>query len=118
MKKKKEESTHQDVLEDLFFEDFLQDNLLVSNDYSLDSNGNSILTVGFEDPDNRGKKSLSGFILFTFDPAGRLSSLEVATRKGKKDWQVATTEKFIDFTARFGTDSPPPVKASKKKGTN
>lgn len=109
MKKQRslEEMTHQDLIEALIFDENIQDNLYVSNDYAPDEYGNNIISMGFEEQGKRRKKGLAGFILFAFNPKGRLVSIEVAIRKrGNKEWQLASSEKLIDFESRYGTDMP------------
>jgi hypothetical protein len=113
MKKQKalEELTHQDIVEGLINDENIQDNLLVSNDYSLDRHGNSLITLGFENFSTK-KRKLAGFVLFSFNIKGRLIGLEVAVKKGKS-WEIASSEKFIDFTGSHGSD-----KINVKKGNN
>ena len=116
MKKQKalEEMTHQDLIEALVFDENIQDNLYVANDYAPDKYGNNLITIGFEGPERRKKKGLSGFILLAFNPKGRLVHIEVATRQApNKEWQLASSEKLLDFSARFGTDEP--IIKSKKR---
>lgn len=117
MKKQREleDMTHQDLIEALIFDENIQDNLYVSNDYSPDKHGNNLITIGFEQEGVKRKKGLAGFILFTFNAKGRLVNMEVAVRKKGKDWEIASSEKLVDFTARFGTDIIKTVKRKKNE---
>lgn len=118
MKKQKEleDMTHQDLIEALIFDENIQDNLYVSNDYAPDKHGNSLITLGFEEGGTRKKKALAGFILLTFNPKGRMIGMEIAIRKKGKDWEIASSEKLVDFTARFGSDILKTAKERKKNG--
>jgi len=116
MKKQKalEDMTHQDLIEALIYDENIQDNLHVANDYAPDKYGNTLISVGFEEPGLKKKKSLAGFILFSFNPKGRLINLEVAIKKGK-DVEIASSERLMDFTARFGDDVLNTALSGKKK---
>lgn len=106
MKKQKalEDMTHQDIVEALVFDENIQDNLYVSNEYAPDKYGNHLVTIGFEESTTSKKKRRpAGFVLFTFNAKGRMVNMEVAIRKSGK-WIMASSEKMIDFTARFGND--------------
>lgn len=90
--------THQDLIEALASDENISDNVTVSDDYAPDKFGNSLLTMSFEGVSSGKIKAANGLILFTFSPQGRLVALEIATcKKGKKDWQIASSEKFADF---------------------
>jgi len=102
-----EELTHLDLLELLIYDENIQDNLSVSNDYEPDQYGNSMITIGFEGvPNNRKKTQTNAMILLTFNKEGRMVSVEVATReRGSRKWQVATSEKLLDMKTRFGVET-------------
>jgi len=119
MKKQKalEDMTHQDLVEALIADDNISDNLYVSDDYSADRHGNRLITMGFEESRIKKKKTPAGFILFTFNPKGRLVNLELAIRKHGKEWVIASSEKLVDFTARFGNDILDSGKTKKKNGS-
>lgn len=104
MKKQKalEDMTHQDLIEALVFDENISDNVLVSDDYALDKYGNSLITINLEGVMSEKKKAMNGLLLLTFNSQGRMISMEVATcKKGKKNWQIATSDKFVDFTQDF-----------------
>ena len=102
-----DELTHLDLLELLIYDENIQDNLNVSNDYEHDQYGNSMITIGFEGvPNSRKKTQTNAMILLTFNKEGRMVSMEIATReKGSRKWQVATSEKLIDMKTRFGIET-------------
>jgi hypothetical protein len=118
MKKQKalEDMTHQDLIEALIFDENIQDNLYVANDYAPDKHGNSLITIGFEEPGTKKKRGLAGFILFSFNPKGRMINLEVAVRKGGKEWEIASSGKLVDFAARFGDNLLNAAISGKKQG--
>ena len=101
-----DELTHLDLTELLIYDENIQDNLNVSNDYDLDQYGNSMVTIGFEGvPNNKKKTQTKAMVLLTFNKEGRMVSMEVATReKGSRKWQIATSEKLIDMKTRFGIE--------------
>jgi len=105
MKKEKalDDMTHLDLIEGLVSDENISDNIDVSDDYPPDKHGNSLITMSFEGASQDGKKKgVNGIVVFTFSPQGRMLSVEVATcKKGKKDWQIATSEKFVDFSQEF-----------------
>lgn len=104
MKKEKalEDMTHLDLVEGLVSDENIADNIDVSDDYPPDKHGNSIITMSFEGAQTGKKKGVNGIVVFTFSPQGRMISVEIATcKKGKKDWQIAISEKFVDFTEDF-----------------
>lgn len=100
MKKQKalEDMTHLDLVAALLTDENISDNVEVSDDYAPDKFGNNLVTVSFEGVAHGKKKGVNGLLLFTFNPQGRLVSLELATcQKDKKNWQIAASEKFVDF---------------------
>lgn len=104
MKKEKalEDMTHLDLVEGLVSDENIADNIDVSDDYPPDKHGNSLVTLSFEGAKDGNKKGTNGIVVLTFSPQGRMLSIEVATcKKGKKDWQIATSEKFVDFSQEF-----------------
>ena len=119
MKKQKniEDLTYLDLIEALIYDENIQDNLNVSNDYEPDEHDNSIVTIAFEGPTVKRKKGTACLIIFTFNRRGRMVGVEVATRKkGDRHWQVASSEKMVDFTSRYGSDTFNLNVDSKKKG--
>ena len=117
MKKQKalEDMTHQDLIEALIYDENIQDNLYVSDDYAPDKHGNNLITIGFEETGKK-KRGPAGFILLTFNSKGRMVSMEVAIRKNGREWIIASSEKLVDFTARFGNDILKSVREKKKNG--
>jgi hypothetical protein len=110
-----EDMSSQDLIEALIYDEYVQDNVHACNDYALDKHGNSLISIGYESPADRGKKKAASLILFSFDIEGRLVGIETAVRpEGKSDWCVSVSEKFVDFTPRFHSD--PPKKGKKKRG--
>lgn len=119
MKKQKslEDLTHQDLIEGLIYDENIQDNINVSNDYAEDQYGNNLVTMYFEGKGTKRKKGNVCLILFTFNRKGRLIGIETAMRaKGERNWQVATSQEFADFTARFGSDAFNAALDRKKRG--
>lgn len=103
--------THQDLIEALIYDENIEDNLNVSNDYAPDGHGNNMVTIGFDGPPSKKKRGTSCVILFVFNKKGRLVSLEVANKiKGDRSWQVAASEPLVDFSVRYGTDGVVPKK--------
>jgi hypothetical protein len=105
MKKEKalEDLTHKELFETIIYDENIQDNMHVSNDYSLDKYGNSLITMGFQGVGIGKKKGTHAMIIFSFNTRGRMVNMEIATREvGQRKWQVASSEKFVDFTARYG----------------
>jgi hypothetical protein len=108
--------THKQLFEHLISDENIQDNIDVSDDYENTKNGNSIITMGFEGTGTAKKKGTHCVILLEFDKDGRLFCMEVATRKkGEKNWQVASSEKFVDFKPRLGNDA---IQLSDRKKLN
>lgn len=104
MKKQKalEDMTHLDLVEGLVSDENISDNVDVSDDYPPDKHGNSMITLSFEGTEEQKNKGANGIVVFTFNPQGRMVSMEIATcKKGKKDWQIATSDKFVDFSENF-----------------
>lgn len=100
MKKQKalEDMTHLDLVAALVLDENISDNIEVSDDYAPDKHGNNLVTLSFDGAIVDKKKGAKGLLLLTFNPQGRLVAMEIATCKhGKKDWQIASSEKFIDF---------------------
>lgn len=95
--------THLELFEALIYDENVQDNLSVSNDYEPDKYGNNIITMGFEGTANNSKRTqTNAMILFTFNKEGRMISMEIAVReRGQRKWQIATSDKFIDMKSRF-----------------
>lgn len=91
--------THEQLFLKLINDENIYDNLEVSDDYIKDKWGNSLITVGFESPS--GKKPVEALLMLVFNIKGRLINMEVSTReKGKKKWQIATSENLINFTLK------------------
>jgi hypothetical protein len=102
MSKKPEDLTHKELLENLIYDENIQDNMHVSNDYADDEYGNSLITMGFEGKKSAKTKGTHAMILFTFNREGRMVNMEIATREiGQRKWQVASSEVFVDFKPRF-----------------
>lgn len=98
-----EDMTHQDLVEALIYDENIQDNMHVSNDYATDEYGNSMITIGFEGVEKNKHKGTNAMILLTFNKSGRLITMEVATApRNQHRWQVAISEKFVDMKPRFG----------------
>jgi hypothetical protein len=109
MKKPKtlEDATHLELFEQLIYDENIQDNLTVSNNYAEDEHGNSIITMGFEGLESKEKGVLktNAVLLFNFNQKGRLVGVEVATKEHKYgDWHVAVSEIFMDMKTRFGIE--------------
>ena len=107
MKKQKalEDMTHKDLFEGLIYDENIQDNMHVSNDYAEDKYGNTVITMGFEGTGGRKNFPANAIMLFSFNKRGRLVSVEVAMRKkGDQFWYIASSERFVDMKARFGSD--------------
>jgi len=97
-----EDLTHLDLIEGLVSDENISDNIDVSDDYPPDKHGNSMVTMSFEGTEEQKKTGVNGIIVFTFNPQGRMVGVEVATcKKGKKDWQIATSQKFMNFQENF-----------------
>lgn len=108
MKKQKalDDMTHQDLFEALIYDENIQDNMHVSNDYELDEYGNNLITIGFEGVDRPKQKGTNAMVLLTFNKKGRLVTIEVATMiRGQHKWQVAVSERFVDMKPRFSVKS-------------
>ena len=102
MKKKKSEITHQEIIEELIFDENIQDNMHVSNDYAPDDYGNQTITMGFTSMPNGRKKSTSALIVFSFNEKGRLVGMQVATKKkGERNWHMAISDVFMDFVSKL-----------------
>jgi hypothetical protein len=100
--KKVEDLTHLDIFNLLIYDENIQDNLSVSNDYDEDEHGNNVITIGFEGVPDENKISTNGMVLLMFNREGRLINMEMATKEKKaKKWQVAVSEKFVDMKSRF-----------------
>jgi hypothetical protein len=90
--------THRELLDKLFNDQDIYENIDVSDNYEADSRGNTTIVFGFETPVVKRKKSVKAIVIFTFNKKGRLIQVEVGThKKGERDWQVATSQKFINF---------------------
>lgn len=90
--------THKKLIESLINDENVYDNIDVCDSYEEDKYGNSIVTMSFDGVDHDNKKGANGIVIFLFNKKGRLVSLELATcRKGKKTWQVAASNKFVNF---------------------
>lgn len=112
----KKQVTHKQLFEHLISDENIQDNMDVSDDYEPTKNGNSIMTLSFAGVGTARKKGTNCIILMEFNPEGRMVCMEVATRKvGERSWQVASSEKFVDFKPRFGNDE---IQLSDRKKLN
>jgi hypothetical protein len=101
----KKEITHKMLLEHLVRDENIADNIEVSEDYDTMENGNTLITMGFQGVSSTRKKGTRCIVLFEFTKEGRLACVEVATKKTKeRHWQVASSEKFVDFKPRYGND--------------
>ena len=103
MKKKKEDKiSHQEIIEELIFDENIQDNMHVANDYEPDEYGNHTITMGFTSTPNGKKKSSYALVVFSFNDKGRLVGMQVATKKkGERHWHTAISDVFMDFAARL-----------------
>ncbi len=90
--------THKQLFLKLISDENIFENIDVSDDYEKDEWGNGVITMAFESPKGKKKKPVRAFLVFMFNAKGRLINVEVATKeRGQKDWQVATSEHFINF---------------------
>jgi hypothetical protein len=90
--------THKELIEKLIYDENIADNIDVCDSYEEDKYGNSIVTMSFEGVDSGKKKGVNGMLVLLFNKKGRMVGMEMATcKKGKKDWQVAISEKFINL---------------------
>ena len=90
--------THKELFDKLIYDENISDNVDVRADYEPDEYGNSIVTFSLESPDVGRKKGISGMLILLFNTNGRMVSMEIATsQKDKKKWQIAASEKFINF---------------------
>jgi len=90
--------THRELLDKLFNDQDIYENIYVSDDYTPNDRGDTTIAFGFETPAVKRKKSVKAIVVFTFNKNGRLIQMEVGThKKGDKNWQVATSPKFINF---------------------
>lgn len=91
--------SHKELIEKLINDENIADNIDVCDGYEPDKYGNSIVTMSFEGVDiSKRKKGVNGMLIFLFNKKGRMVSLEIATcKKGKKDWQIAASQKFTNF---------------------
>lgn len=91
--------THKELFEKLIYDENISDNIDVQDGYEPDKYGNSIITLSFEGVDfSKRKKGVNGMLILLFNKKGRMVSMEMATcKKGKKDWQIAASEKFANF---------------------
>lgn len=97
--------THQQLFEELIYDENIQDNITVSNNYEEDELGNSIITMGFVGVGTKRKKGSQGFVVFTFNKKGRMVNMEIATKEASaRKWQIAISEVFVDMTPRFGDE--------------
>lgn len=106
MKKKKqkalEDMSHQDLFEALIYDENIQDNMHVANDYGKDEYGNSIITMSFEEKEKKSDKTPKAIMIFSFNRPGRLVKIEVATKvKNKRAWNVVRSENFVDFSPKY-----------------
>lgn len=117
MKKQKSlsEMSDLDLVEALIYDENIQDNLNVSNDYEEDEYGNTRVSISFEKMPIKRKRGDACIMLFVFNKGGRLVGIEAATRlKGDRAWQVVISDPFMDFSTRFSNDEPPRFKKKKK----
>lgn len=101
----KREVTHKKLFEHFIQDENIQDNMNVSDDYGPAENGNTIITMGYEGVGTSRKKGTNCVIVLEFNKEERLVGMEVATRKiGERNWQIAVSDKFVDFKPRYGTE--------------
>lgn len=97
--------THEQLFLKLLSDENIYENIDISDDYEKDKYGNSMITMAFESPGTKKKKAVKGFLVFVFNAKGRLVNMEVATKeKGQRNWQIATSEAFINFALKGFTE--------------
>ena len=90
--------THKKLIEKLINDENIIDNIDVCDSYEQDNYGNTLITMSFEGVDLGKTKGYDGIISFMFNNEGRLVRVEMATsKKGKNSWQIALSEKFVNF---------------------
>ncbi len=90
--------THKELIEELIYDENIADNVDVCDGYEPDKYGNSIVTISFEGKKIGKKKGVNGMLVLLFNKKGRMVSMEMATcTKGKNKWQIASSNKFINF---------------------
>lgn len=90
--------SHKELIEKLIYDENIADNIDVCDGYEPDKYGNSIVTLSFEGVDLGRKKGVNGMLILLFNKKGRMVSMEIATcKRGKKDWQIAASQKFTNF---------------------
>lgn len=91
---------HRALFDKFFNDENVYENIDVCDDYEPDEFGNTVITFGFEGikPKTKRQKQVKAFVVLVFNKKGRIINMEVATRKvGDRDWQIATSDKFINF---------------------
>lgn len=105
MKKQKalEDMSHLDLFEALIYDENIQDNLFVTNDFEPDKHGNNMIAMSFEGVEESKSNGNKAVMLFTFNRSGRLMSMEVATLdRRKRKWNTVKSETFVNMKPRFG----------------
>jgi hypothetical protein len=94
--------THKDLFDKLISDENIAENLSVNDDYEPDKYGNNTITMAFEGVDDGRKKGFKGMVILAFNTKGRLVHISLATcKKGKEDWQVASSGTLDDFKQYF-----------------
>ena len=96
--------THRQLLEKLANDENIYDNIDICAEHEEDPYGNSIITMSLEGLAEGRKKAINGMVIFVFNQAGRMVNMSIATcknKKGKDDWQIATSDTFDDFKRYF-----------------
>jgi hypothetical protein len=87
--------THKEIIDKLINDENVYENISVEDGYEPDRFGNSITTFSIEGQGE--KKDTNGMLIMLFNKEGRLVSMEIATQKGREDWQIAGTGPMINF---------------------
>lgn len=90
--------THFELFQQLIDDDNIADNIDVQDGYEKDVYGNNIITLSFEGVAEGKKKGANGMVILLFNESGRLVNMQIATKQGKKDWQVAVSQIFANFS--------------------